>query len=91
MVIRAYGVEKKGWEGVPPVVQQDQWHLCSSRMQVRSSASHCGLKDPYAVGRPKKKNGTMEKQTETRLFYIVFFWQLSYFTFQKLYHILMLL
>ena len=27
------------------MAQWDQWHLCSTRMQVQSSAQHSGLKD----------------------------------------------
>ena len=30
---------------VSTVVQWDQWHLCSTRKQVQSLASHSGLKD----------------------------------------------
>ena len=37
---------KKGQLRVPTVVQWDQWHLCSTRMQVQSLAWHSGLKDP---------------------------------------------
>ena len=32
--------------GVTAVVQGHQWHLCSTRRQVRSPAGHSGLKDP---------------------------------------------
>ena len=28
------------------MAQQDQWYLCSTRMQVQSLARHSGLKDP---------------------------------------------
>ena len=46
--------------GLPAVVQQDWRHLCSTRMQVRSPASHSGLKDQalpqlQGVGAAKKE------------------------------------
>lgn len=50
-ISKMYG-EHYGWEriqnyeiGVPTVVQWNQWHLCSARMQVLSLAQHSGLKD----------------------------------------------
>ena len=36
---------QKGFLGVPAVAQQD-WHLCSARIQDRSPTWHSGLKDP---------------------------------------------
>ena len=32
-------------QGAPALAKWDRWHLCSSRMQVRSIAQHSGLKD----------------------------------------------
>ena len=64
--------------GVPAVGQRDQWHLWSTRRQVRYPAWHSGLrnwcchsgvdlipglKTPYASGWPKKMLQRKEKTT----------------------------
>ena len=65
--------------GIPAMAQQDQWHLCSARMQVQAPAwqsglripNYCGLDlipgpgTPYAEGWPKmKKKKKKEKEKE---------------------------
>ena len=39
-------VSQELWGTVPAVMQQDQQHLCSARMQVQTLAQHNVLKDP---------------------------------------------
>ena len=44
---------QKGFLGVPAVAQQD-WHLCSARIQDRSPTWHSGLKDPALPKLPQR-------------------------------------
>ena len=45
LIIRKIHIKKRN-KGGPTVVQWYQWHLCSTRTQVRSLDQHSGLKDP---------------------------------------------